>query len=107
VDWIRLSQYKDRWLGVVSAVMKLRVLAHGVSYGVLMKGTVRRSKLHAGEKLLLYRVMTAGAYVREHPEMIQRAVHCCLERARMCIENHAYVPNGYKMYAIIRSNKLF
>jgi hypothetical protein len=27
VDWIRLSQDKDRWGGFVSAVMKLRVLA--------------------------------------------------------------------------------
>jgi hypothetical protein len=27
VDWIRLSQYRDRWLAVVSAVMNLRVLA--------------------------------------------------------------------------------
>jgi hypothetical protein len=27
VDWIRLSQDRDRWRAVVSAVMKLRVLA--------------------------------------------------------------------------------
>jgi hypothetical protein len=27
VDWIRLSQDRDRWLAVVSAVMNLRVLA--------------------------------------------------------------------------------
>jgi hypothetical protein len=27
VDWIRLSQYRDRWRAVVSAVMNLRVLA--------------------------------------------------------------------------------
>jgi hypothetical protein len=27
VDWIRLSQDRDRWRGVVSAVMNLRVLA--------------------------------------------------------------------------------
>jgi hypothetical protein len=27
VDWIRLSQDKDRWRAVVSAVMNLRVLA--------------------------------------------------------------------------------
>jgi hypothetical protein len=27
VDWIRLSQDRDRWRAVVSAVMSLRVLA--------------------------------------------------------------------------------
>jgi hypothetical protein len=27
VDWIRLSQNRDRWRAVVSAVMNLRVLA--------------------------------------------------------------------------------
>jgi hypothetical protein len=27
VDWIRLSQGRDRWRAVVSAVMNLRVLA--------------------------------------------------------------------------------
>jgi hypothetical protein len=27
VDWIRLSQYRDRWRAVMSAVMNLRVLA--------------------------------------------------------------------------------
>jgi hypothetical protein len=27
VDWIRLAQDRDRWRGVVSAVMNLRVLA--------------------------------------------------------------------------------
>jgi hypothetical protein len=27
VDWIRLAQERDRWRAVVSAVMKLRVLA--------------------------------------------------------------------------------
>jgi hypothetical protein len=27
VDWIRLSQVRDRWRAVVSAVMNLRVLA--------------------------------------------------------------------------------
>jgi hypothetical protein len=27
VDWIRLAQDRDRWWAVVSAVMKLRVLA--------------------------------------------------------------------------------
>jgi hypothetical protein len=27
VDWIRLSQYRNRWRAVVSAVMNLRVLA--------------------------------------------------------------------------------
>jgi hypothetical protein len=27
VDWIRLSQYRDRWRAVVSAVMNLQVLA--------------------------------------------------------------------------------
>jgi hypothetical protein len=27
VDWIRLSQDRDRWRGVVSAVMNLRILA--------------------------------------------------------------------------------
>jgi hypothetical protein len=27
VDWIRLTQYRDRWRAVVSAVMNLRVLA--------------------------------------------------------------------------------
>jgi hypothetical protein len=27
VDWIRLAHYRDRWLAVVSAVMKLRVFA--------------------------------------------------------------------------------
>jgi hypothetical protein len=27
VDWIRLAQDRDRWRAVVSAVMKLRVLA--------------------------------------------------------------------------------
>jgi hypothetical protein len=30
VDWIRLAQDRDRWRAVVSAVMKLRVLSHGV-----------------------------------------------------------------------------
>jgi hypothetical protein len=29
VDWIRLSQDRDRWLAVVSAVMNLRVLTPG------------------------------------------------------------------------------
>jgi hypothetical protein len=33
VDWIRLVQGRDRWRAVVSAVMNLRVLFHGVSYG--------------------------------------------------------------------------
>jgi hypothetical protein len=31
VDWIRLAQNRDRWRGVVIAVMNLRVLAPGVS----------------------------------------------------------------------------
>jgi hypothetical protein len=37
MDWIELSQYRDRWLGLVNVVMNLRVsfsrriLLHGVS----------------------------------------------------------------------------
>jgi hypothetical protein len=31
VDWIRLSQNRDQWQAVVSAVMNLRVLAPRVS----------------------------------------------------------------------------
>jgi hypothetical protein len=31
VDWIRLSQYRDRWRSVVSAVMNFGFLRHGVS----------------------------------------------------------------------------
>jgi hypothetical protein len=32
VDWIRLAKDRDRWRAVVSAVMNLGVLRHGVSY---------------------------------------------------------------------------
>jgi hypothetical protein len=31
VDWIRLAQDRDRWRAVVSVVMNLWVLRHGVS----------------------------------------------------------------------------
>jgi hypothetical protein len=36
VDWIRLAQGRDRWWAVVSAVMNLRLLRHGVSYYVFL-----------------------------------------------------------------------
>jgi hypothetical protein len=31
VDWIRLAQNRERWRAVVSVVMNLRVMRHGVS----------------------------------------------------------------------------
>jgi hypothetical protein len=42
VDWIRLAQDRVRWRAVVSAVMNLRVLGHGVS--------ASRQQLHSEEQ---------------------------------------------------------
>jgi hypothetical protein len=32
VEWIHLAQDRESWRAVVNAVMKLRILAHGVSW---------------------------------------------------------------------------
>jgi hypothetical protein len=37
-------------------------------------------------KVLLHRTMDIGAYMRQHPKIIQRAVISCLKRARLCTE---------------------
>jgi Arc/MetJ family transcription regulator len=50
-----------------------------------MKEMSFRTKVHTTEELLR-RIMDA-AYIRKHPEMVQRAVDSCLERARLYIEN--------------------
>jgi hypothetical protein len=36
---------------------------------------------------LLHQIMDAGAYVWKYVGVIQQAVNCCLEQARLCIEN--------------------
>jgi hypothetical protein len=32
--------------------------------------------------------MSTAAYIREHAELMQHAVNSCLNRARLCNENH-------------------
>jgi hypothetical protein len=52
----------------------------------LIKEMICRTKVNTREELLRW-IMDAAACTREHHEMIQRAVNCCLERAKLCIEN--------------------
>jgi hypothetical protein len=51
-----------------------------------MNVTTCRTKAHTGEELL-HKIMDGVAHTREHPEIIQRVVNSCLERARLFIEN--------------------
>jgi hypothetical protein len=53
-----------------------------------VEGVTYRTNVHTTDKLG-YRIMDAAAYIRDHPEMIERAVNCCLERPRLCIENRS------------------
>jgi hypothetical protein len=50
------------------------------------EGDNRRNQKHTREQLLR-RTVNAAAYIREHPEMMQRAVNFWLHQARSCIEN--------------------
>jgi hypothetical protein len=67
-----------------------------------MQEMIYRTKVHTRGKVG-HRSMDAAAYVREHPKMIQRTVHCCLERARLCTET---ISNSYKMYLIKFRNEV-
>jgi hypothetical protein len=66
-----------------------------------MKDTACRTKVHATEELL-HRIMDAAAYIREQPEMIQRALNFDLKRKRLSIEN---CRGHFEQYLITRSNK--
>jgi hypothetical protein len=48
VDWIRLAQDRDRWRGVVSAVMNLRVLALRSYLVTAYKANERHYRLSVG-----------------------------------------------------------
>jgi hypothetical protein len=63
-----------------------------------------RAKVDTREELL-QQIMNAASYIREHPEMLHRAVNSCLKLARLCIEIVADILNHYKMYRINCSNK--
>lgn len=61
------------------------------------------TRVHAREEFL-HRVVDAAAYKREYPEMIQRVINSCSERARPPNENVADILNSYMMYLIKFSN---
>jgi len=50
-----------------------------------MKNMTYRDKLQKRQRLLHW-IMDA-AYIREHPEMIQRKERCSLKQKRLCTEN--------------------
>jgi hypothetical protein len=70
----------------------------------LKKEMICRTKTHTTHKLP-YRTVDVGACKGQHPKIIQRAVHSCLEPARRGLKTAADILNSCKMYLTKCNNK--
>jgi hypothetical protein len=86
------QRYENRWIGRLGPITWPPIFPDLIPLHLflwdVMKDMTYRTKVQArGE--LLHQFMDAAANTRDHPEVIQRALNACLERARLRIENRA------------------
>jgi hypothetical protein len=94
------QRYENRWIGRHGPTTwppRSPYLTPLDFFWDLMKEMTYRTKVHTSEKFLHW-IMDAAIYIREHSEMIQRAVNsCCNEQALKTVE---VILNSYETYLI-------